>query len=408
MQVFKAALKAFFRHPIYLLIYVVFLSCMGVFMGMSVNDAPSGEYLTRPRVAVVDRDGEELSQGLRAFVLGQGEAVEVEDTERALQDAVMQELASYIVIIPEGFSADFAHAAATGAKMPEVQVIVSTQSAEVTMMDSLVDEYLGVARTYTLALAAASQAQVAERTSAAMAHTASVSVVQATETAPLSNAFLVYLQFEGYTILLSIAACSAVVISRFGREEMRRRVAASPVPQLRVNLQIAAACLLIMLVCWAFVCGLGIVAFGGRILGVATSHIAAALAALLCYSLFSLAFGFLVGQMTSNELVMNAVPNIVGLVISFLGGVWVSLDLVGEPIVTIAKFTPVYYYNEAIRGALDPACGGLTPGVLANMGVVCLFALVVFCVGLAISGIRVGRMGVWNGSSTKRLSHPAA
>lgn len=408
MQVFRAALKAFFRHPIYLLIYVVLLSCMGVFMGMSMNDAPSDEYLERPRVAVVDRDGQELSQGLRAFVLDQGEAVEVHDSERALQDAIMQELASYIVIIPEGFSADFAHAAATGAKMPEVQVITSSQSVDVTMMDSLVDEYLGVARTYTTALPDASQSEVVARTNTAMAHTANVSVVQTTEAPPLSNAFLVYLQFEGYTILLSIAVCSAVVISRFGREEMHRRVAASPVPQLSVNLQIAAACLVIMLACWAFVCVLGLVAFGGRIVGVAAPVVAAALAALLCYSLFGLAFGFLVGQMTDNELVMNAVSNITGLVVSFLGGVWISLDLVGEPIVTIAKFTPVYYYNGAIKAALDPVGGGFTSEALANMGIVCLFALVVFCVGLAISGIRAGRMGVWNSSSTKRLSHPAA
>ena len=408
MQVFRAALKAFFRHPIYLLIYVVLLSCMGVFMGMSMNDAPSDEYLEWPRVAVVDRDGQELSQGLRAFVLDQGEAVEVHDSERALQDAVMQELASYILIIPKGFSADFARAAATGAKMPEVQVIISSQSMDVTMMDSLVDEYLGVARTYTVALADASQSEVVARTNTAMAHTANVSVDQTTDAPPLSNAFLVYLQFEGYTILLSIAVCSAVVISRFGREEMHRRVAASPVPQLSVNLQIAAACLVIMLACWAFVCVLGLVAFGGRIAGVAAPVVAAALAALLCYSLFGLAFGFLVGQMTDNELVMNAVSNITGLVISFLGGVWISLDLVGEPIVTIAKFTPVYYYNGAIKAALDPAGGGFTSEALANMGIVCLFALVVFCIGLAISGIRAGRMGVWNGSSTKQLSHPAA
>lgn len=408
MQVFKAALKAFFRHPIYLLIYVVLLSCMGVFMGMSVNDEPSDEYLERPRVAVVDRDGEELSQGLRAFVLDQGEAVEVDDTERALQDAVMQELASYIVIIPKGFSDDFARSAVTGAKMPEVQVVTSSQSVDVTMMDSLVDEYLGVARTYTVALADADQSQVVARTNAAMAHTANVSVVQTTEAAPLPTAFLLYLQFEGYTILLSIGVCSAVVISRFGREEIHRRIAAAPVSQLSVNLQIAAACLAIMLTCWAFVCGLGLVVFGGSVVGIAAPVIAAALALLLCYSLFGLAFGFLVGQMTSNELVMNAVSNITGLVVSFLGGIWISLDLVGEPIVTIAKFTPVYYYNEALKAALDPAGGGFTTDALANMGIVCLFALVVFCVGLAISGIKVGRMGVWNGLSTKQSSHPAA
>ena len=408
MQVFKAALKTFFRHPIYLLIYVVWLSTMGVFMGLSVNDVPSDEYLERPNVAVIDRDGGELSQGLAAFVLDNAVPVEVEDTERALQDAVMQEQAHYIVIIPKGFSADFAKGAADGAPMPEVQTVVSTQSAAVTMMDNLVDEYLNVARTYTLALPDAAQAQVVARTDGAMAHSVDVSVVQVVEAPPVPSGYLLYLQFASYTILLSIAVCSAVVMSRFGREETRRRIGSSPVPQVSVNMQIAAACFVIMILCWAFVSVLGLVVFGGMLSGVDAGVIASAVVSLFCYSLFGLAFGFLIGQVTSNELVMNAASNIIGLIISFLGGVWISLDLVGEPVATIAKFTPTYYYNEALHAAFDAAGGGVVAEVATNLGIVCLFALALFAVGLALSRLKVGRMGAWNGSSTKELLQPAA
>lgn len=407
MQVFKTALKTFFRHPIYLLIYVVWLSFMGVFMGMSVNDVPSEEYIERPNVAVIDRDGGELSQGLTSFILDNSVPVEVDDTERALQDAVMQERAHYIVIIPEGFSADFAKHADKGTAMPEVQTVVSTQSAAVTMMDNLVDEYLNVARTYTIALPDGAQDQVVSRTDAAMEHSVDVSVVQVSEAAPVSNGYLLYLQFASYTILLSIAVCSAVVMSRFNREEIRRRISSSPIPQLSTNLQIAAACFVTMLVCWAFVAGLGLAVFGDKLVGVDASVIAAALVSLFCYSLFGLAFGFLIGQLTSSELVMNAVSNIVGLVISFLGGVWVSLDLVGEPIATIAKFTPTYYYNEALHAIFDAAGGGFTTEVFANLGIVALFALAAFAIGLAISRLRIGRMGAWNVSSTKASLQPA-
>ena len=408
MQVFKAALKTFFRHPIYLAIYIVWLSCMGIFMGMSVNEVPSEEYIERPNVAVINRDGGELSKGLEAFVLKNSEPVQVEDTERALQDAVMQERAHYIVIIPEGFSDGFAKAGADGTTTPKLQTVVSTHSASVTMMDNLVDEYLNVAKTYTIALADDGQAQVVKRTDAAMEHAVDVRVVQVAEEPPVSNGFLLYLQFASYTILLSIAVCSAVVMSRFGREETRRRISSSPIPQVSVNLQIAAACFVIMLVCWAFVAGLGLVVFGSKLVGVRADVIAAAVASLFCYSLFGLAFGFLIGQITSNELVMNAASNIVGLIISFLGGVWVSLDLVGEPVATIAKFTPTYYYNEALHAAFDAAGGGFTSGVFANLGVVCLFALAVFAIGMAISRLKVGRMGAWNVSSTKASSPSAA
>ena len=408
MQVFKAALKTFFRHPIYLVVYIVWLSVMGLFMGMSVTDVQSEEYIERPNVAVIDRDGGQLAAGLEAFVLDNSVPVEVEDTERALQDAVMQERAHYIVIIPEGFSADFVKAAADGQASPKLQTVVSTQSAEVTMMDNLVDEYLNVAKTYTLALPDAGQGQVVARTDSAMEHSVDVSVVQIAEAPPVSNGFLLYLQFASYTILLSIAVCSAVVMSRFGREETRRRISSSPIPQVSVNLQIAAACFVIMLVCWAFVSVLGLVAFGSKLVGVNADAIASGIASLFCYSLFGLAFGFLIGQVTSNELVMNAASNITGLIISFLGGVWVSLDLVGEPIMTIAKFTPTYYYNEALHAAFGTLGGGFTPEVFANLGIVCLFALAVFAVGMAISRLKVGRMGAWNVSSTKASLQPAA
>lgn len=408
MQVFKAALKTFFRHPIYLVIYVVWLSFMGVFVGMSVEDVTDDEYIDRPAVAVIDRDGSELSQGLSSFVLANSDGVEVEDTERALQDAVMQSHAHYIVIIPEGFSDDLAAHAVDVDATPEVQTIASMSSASVTMMDNLVNEYLNVARSYTLALPDADETTVVERTDAAMEHAADVSVVQINEAPAVSDSFLVYLQFASYTILLSIAVCSAVVLSRFSREETHRRIVSSPISTLSMNLQIAAACFVIMVICWMFVSGLGLAAFGSKLAGVDPTCIAGGLASLFCYALFGLAFGFFIGQLTSSELVMNAAANITGLVISFLGGVWISLDLVGEPVVTIAKFTPAYYYSEALRSAFDATAGGFTAAAFENMGVVCLFALTVFAVGLAISRLKVGRMGAWSGLSTKASSQPVA
>lgn len=408
MQVFKAAVKAFFRHPIYLLIYVVWLSCMGVFMGLSVNEADTYEYYERPTVAIIDRDGSALAEGLSAFVLSQSDPVEVADDERALQDAIMQQQAHYIAIIPEGFGESFAAYAAGVGKMPRIETILSTQSASVSMMDNLVAEYLNVARAYELALPDAGETAIVKRIDAAMAEGAEVSVVQTTDTAPVSQGYLLYLQFTSYTILLAIAVCTAVVMSRFGRDEVRRRNEASPVPALSINLQLAAACFVIMLVCWAFVSALGLAVYGGRLAGTDPAAIVNELVTLLCYSLFGLAFGFLVGQITRNELIMNATSNIVGLVISFLGGMWVSLDLVGEPIATIAKFTPTYYYGEAVKGTFDPAYGAFSPYVMQNIGIVCLFALTLFAIGLAIGRWKVGRMGAWKSSSTKLPSQPAA
>lgn len=390
MRVFKSALKLFFRHPIYLLIYVVWLSFMGVFMGLAANDASTDDYVERPTVAVIDRDGSELSSGLEAFVREHSEWVELEDSMRALQDATMQQRVSYIAIIPEGFADAFERAAVsagdpgTASDAPEIETVISSQSYAGTMMDNLVNEYLSLARTYVVADPDMSQGELVQRTGKAMTASSDASVVQVSEAPPVSARYLLYMQFASYTILLSIAVCTSIVMSRFNESEVHRRNAASPATPLSRSLQVAAACFVIMLVCWAFVAALGLAMFGRGMAGIGAAPITAAVCDLLAYSLFGLGLGFLMGQVTGNEVVMNAVPNVVGLVCSFLGGVWISLDLVGEPIATIAKLTPTYYYNEALKGSFDQVAGAFTTAYWVNLGMIALFAAALFAMAFAL------------------------
>ena len=74
MSIFRTALRVAAAHPIYLTVYVVFLSLLGVLvigdLGTGAAAAASGPAF-EARVAVVDRDGSELSG--RARFLGKEE-----------------------------------------------------------------------------------------------------------------------------------------------------------------------------------------------------------------------------------------------------------------------------------------------------------------------------------------------
>lgn len=404
MHTFKLGLASFFRHPIYLLIYVLFLSLMGVFIGMSSAPAEvSDDYVERPSVAVIDRDGGVLATGLAAFLGENSEPVEIADTERALQDAIMQGQAGYIAIIPAGFTEGFFEAARSGDEAPVVETVLGRQSVATYMMDELVDEYLRMARLYAVSAPDMGEAVVVDHVNDAMARSADVSVIRVADDAPMPNRFLIYLQFASYTISISIGVCVAVVMSKLNREEVRRRNAASPTRPLSRSLQMAAACLVLALLCWAFVSALGLVVFSSDLAGVEPGAIASALTALLCFAVFGLAFGFFLGQLTGNELVMNAVANIVGLVMAFLGGVWIPLSLVGEPVTTIARFIPTFYYVDAVSSALDPASTtAASPGLPVDLGIILLFAFALFAVALAIAHMRAA------GSRTTRTAVEAA
>ena len=116
MNVFKLAVTIIARHWSYLLIYTLVLGCMAI-LGSGAIEAPQASEFSNdaPKVAVVDRDGSELSAALTDFALKDAVEVHVEDSPFALQDAAAKDLASYVLIIPEGFQEGLVEAAHSGA-----------------------------------------------------------------------------------------------------------------------------------------------------------------------------------------------------------------------------------------------------------------------------------------------------
>ena len=139
MNVFKLALKVAVRHWNYLVIYMVALGAMSLLGSGAIEVAPHGEFKAdSPKVAVIDRDGTDASAALAAFALKDAEEVRVDDSTFGLQDASAKDLASYVLIIPEGFQADLLDAARTGGDAPELQTVISYQSARGSLVDQRV------------------------------------------------------------------------------------------------------------------------------------------------------------------------------------------------------------------------------------------------------------------------------
>ena len=71
---------------------------------------------------------------------------------------------------------------------------------------------------------------------------------------------------------------------------------------------------------------------------------------------------------------------------TFLGGAWMPLSLMGSAVQTAAHFVPTYWVNDAIGKAL---ASDLTPAVLGDiacdLGVTALFAAAIAAAGLALA-----------------------
>ena len=415
MHVYRTALRAFFRHPAYLVIYVGLVSLMGVFIGNAVGAAESGQAELAPtHVALVNREtpangqgtragknaseGEDagaLSAGLEDYLASSGTVKRIEDSQRAMQDALMSEDAMTLVIIPEGFTEDFLAAARSqagsgSAQTPRIETSPSFVNGAGHVADSRIDEYLAMARLFALAEPQASPARIAELASEAVAASSPVAFLGEDTPANPGRALRTYLEFAAYPLTLAIGVLSAIIVAAFRRQDIRSRNTASPWRPTSVHLALAAACLTVATLTWAVVLGLGAGVFREGLSALGWPAFCASAAALYAFCLVPLALGFAMGLFTSSEALINGVVNIFGLASSFLSGAWAPLETAGEPIVTIAHFVPAYYYMAALEGALDHG-GPDWAALAANAGVICLFAGAFIAVGLAVA--RTGARG---------------
>ena len=392
MQVFKSALKIFFRHPIYIAVYAIALSFMAVFIGLGSVSNPQSEFTAEhPNIAIIDHDGSDLSKGLSAFLGDHANIVEIEDSRLAMQNATAQNQAAYIAIIPEGFGENFISSIVDNKAVPVIETVVSYESISANMMNNLVDEYLNTAQLYIASDTAKIQSEIVEFTSSAMANSANVTTIQRSESAPVSQQWSIYMMFASYTIMLSIIVCVGMVFAAFNQTDTRRRNISSPLSSLSMNLQIAAVCVVIALLIWAWISILGLAVFGKSLAGVDPIIIGLSLLSLLAFSVVSLAIGFLLGQLTTSDLALNAAGNITGLVFSFLGGIWVPIEFLGDGVKKVAHFLPTFYYNDAIDKAANLqefSRVALTP-IFTNMGITLLFAVAIFAIALAAGRLRI-------------------
>ncbi|WP_302962128.1 ABC transporter permease [uncultured Adlercreutzia sp.] len=387
MRACRYALEIVAKHPIYLIIYVGFLSLMGLFVTSGLYPpAMSDEYEPAEiPFAVIDRDQSELSCSVAAFLAEQGPSVEVPDELRACQDAVATGEVRYLLIVPEGFQESFLQAARERAAAPRLETVFSFESMGATLVDTQVNQYLQLIRAAAALQPEADAGAVVAQAEAASEKAATIREVPAPGEATGCEAFIFYLKWSAYPLTVAVVVSVGILMGAFNRTDVRRRVTVSPASGLSLGLQKALAGLVVALGVCAVIVGIGLAVFGDAAAALPPGALAAVLGLVLAFLLVPLAIAFLLGQLGCGENVSNTVGNIVGMVLSFLGGVWVSADLMPEAVRTAAMFTPVHWLCTGLGAAAASAPGG---EVLLCAGVMALFAAAVFAVALVAGRLR--------------------
>lgn len=400
MSTFKTALRVAAAHPLYIVIYTVFVSLMGVFVALSVAsgspdgpaDAPAQGSAYEPygaKVAVVDRDGSALSRALGDYLGGRYERVDVADDEAELQNAVATGRADCVFFVPAGFSEELLSAARSGGELPQVQEAygVSTQASALAGMD--VQRWVSLAAASVSLDPSANEAQVIDLAERSADERADVEVHVAQAENWAVDQISVFLKFASYAITSSVVISVGLVLSVLSEPELRRRLEAGPQTPRSRALGALASCLVLTLAVCTVTTLVGLVGLRGAVASLPAWQVALAFGTSYVFGLVPLAIAFLLGSLGAREEALNACGNILGMVMSFMGGAWVPLSFMGATVVAAAHFFPTFWTNAAIDAALGAADSGFSAAgasaYLTGIGITALFAVAIAAVGLALA-----------------------
>ena len=389
MSTFKTSLKIVAAHRKYVLIYLMALSLLGLNAGAAQTEDTSSQVKeATASVAVIDRDGSTISQGVKDYVESVGKAQSLEDSRQAIQDATAQNRISYILIIPAGYGQRLQEATRQGAEPPRMDTVIGYESAAGSLMNASTNSYLGQVTGYlsTLTDDPARAVTLAKET---MNHSAPAERI-AQDATPLPHSLVVYAMFSFYPIMAFAIVTISTLMASLGRRSVRSRLSAAPVSGRSRGLGTIGACLIIGLVGWLWIFGLGVANLGTGAVTTSAPLLGVVGVALGAYMLVAVSLGFLLGQVGLGHNAASAVANIGGLAMSFLSGVWVPTEWLPDAVVQVAKFTPGYWAAQAISGAYTATSmsADVIRPLLIDCGICVLFAVAIFAVAMAVGRTR--------------------
>lgn len=376
---------------IFVLIYVVGFSFVGISMAVlavPLEDDQSNEFQRAEySYSIIDRDNSTVSRSIADALVEGGNEIKVTDDRIAIQDAIAKGHVDYLLIIPQGYEQQFLDAKNPN-DVPEMEAIYSFSSLGGAYVDEVVNKYVSLLHTLVVTEGTDNISTRVQDALEFSAKQAQGTILEGESSSSALDQLIFYLTWGMYPLFTGITVCIGVLLYQIGRADVRRRNLSSPLSLRSLNTQLFMSCLVIAFGSAAWVLALGAIAFPEGVAQLGVSGMTACVGTVLVFALIPTSIGFMLGMFGASTAVSNSIGNITGLVISFFGGAWFSLNLMAPVVKDIAHWLPGYWYTSACNTIAElstGATGADISTVLTSLGVMLLFALAFFCIGLAAS-----------------------
>ncbi|MBC8589746.1 ABC transporter permease [Wansuia hejianensis] len=368
MTVYKYFIKVALKNKGVILSYTILFFILSVINGSTNTQRETNFTESKLDIGIIDNSNSQLSRGLVNYLEKNNNIISTKSDEKYIKEQIFLQIADGVIVIPENF---------------EDKVINKEKAVEIYKDDRKIETYQIQNQINKFILFANATYEDGKfklwNVNDALDEKVDVNLVISDNNINqrINNWFKTYFNFTSYIILAIYISVIGFVMIEFTDEEIEKRRKISSIKFLKFNQQMYLGQLTIAgFQTLVFI--LGSIILKGKYIGEVDFF--KYVFNTIVFSFSALCFVFLVNNITSNRFVISGISTVLSLGTSFISGVLVPQEILGEKVLTIAKFFPTYYFvkiNETnIKSFLD---------VKYELFMQILFAMAFLLVGLYFS-----------------------
>lgn len=333
MTVYKHFIKIAFRNKGVILSYTIIFFILSILNGSGNLKKETNFVETRLDIGIIDNCNSELSNSLKDYLGKKNNIFDTMADEEYIKEQIFLEVEDAVVIIPKDFDEKVIK------KEISIQVYNDDRKVESLQIQNQINKFLTfVNATYERGKYNLNDVKLVldEKVNVDLVETKDKSDNQG-----VAAWFKYYYNFTSYIIIAIYIAAIGLVMTDFTDENIESRRKISSKKFLQFNKEIYLGQLTVAsIITLIFILGsvvlkgkyIGQVDFGKYVLNTTV------------FSLSALCLTFLINNITRNKFVINAISTVLSLGTSFISGVMVPQQYLGEKVIRIAKFFPTYYF----------------------------------------------------------------
>lgn len=333
MTVYKYFIKIALKNKWTILGYTIIFFSMSLLSGSGATERESKFMETRLNIGIIDNSNSELSTGLKDYLEGKHNIVDTIDDEDYIKEQIFLERADAIIIIPEDFQEKVIN------KEKSIKIYNDDRKIESMQIQNQINKFLMFANaTYEDGKFDLANVNLALREKA--------KVKLANNNREKNNSinnewFRNYYNFTSYVIIAMYIAIIGMVMTDFTDENIDSRMKISSKKFLNFNMELYLGQLTIAaIITLIFI--LGSIVLKGKYIG--EVDFIKYVINIIVFSFTILCFTFFINNFTKNKFVISGLATVLSLATSFISGVMVPQEFLGEKTLLLAKFFPTYYF----------------------------------------------------------------